>query len=92
MSRKLVWIGGALAVLAGGAVIFFAPVTSRNTEKVTIETVSPLARTWSEFKIRIEDFRQSLRRADALDEENRNLRAENVRLQTEIRQVDYLRI
>lgn len=51
----------------------------------------PLARTWSEFKIRIEDFRQSLRRADALDEENRNLRAENVRLQTEIRQVDYLR-
>jgi rod shape-determining protein MreC len=91
MSRKLVWIGGGLAVLAGGVVIFFAPVTSRNTEKVTIETISPLARTWSEFKIRIEDFRQSLRRADALDEENRNLRAENVRLQTEIRQVDYLR-
>jgi rod shape-determining protein MreC len=32
-----------------------------------------------------------LRQFDFLEEENRNLRAENVRLQTEIRQMDYLR-
>lgn len=91
MSRKWFWVGSGLAVLAGGLVIFFAPVTVRSTEKITIETISPLARSWSEVKIRWEDFQQSLRRANALDEENRNLRAENVRLQTEIRQVDYLR-
>ena len=69
-------------MVAGGGVIFFAPVTSKRTERVTIETISPLARTWSELKVRAEDFRQSLRRADSLDEENRNLRAENFRLQT----------
>ena len=91
MSRKWVWVGAGLAVMAGGAVIFFAPVSSRRTERVTLETISPMARTWSDLKVRLGDFRQSLRRADSLDEENRNLRAENVRLQTEIRQVDYLR-
>jgi rod shape-determining protein MreC len=75
----------------GVLVIFFAPATSRWTERVTLETISPLARVWGGVKNRWTEFRSSLRQFDVLDEENRNLRAENVRLQTEIRQMDYLR-
>jgi len=83
---------GSAAVLAAGVVaIFFAPVTNRWTERITIETISPIARTWAGLRDRWLEFRQSLRQYDALEEENRNLRAENVRLQTEIRQMDYLR-
>jgi rod shape-determining protein MreC len=91
MSRTWVYAGAAVALVAAIGVIFFAPVTTRGTERVTIETVSPFARAWSGVQARWNDFRQSLRQFDVLDEENRNLRAENVRLQTEIRQVDYLR-
>ena len=56
-----------------------------------METISPFARAWAGIRERWGDFRQSLRQYDALEEENRNLRAENVRLQAEIRQMDYLR-
>jgi rod shape-determining protein MreC len=80
-----------VALAAAVFVLFFAPVTTRWTERATIETISPLARTWGGAQAKWNDFRQSLRQFDALEEENRNLRAENVRLQTEIRQLDYLR-
>ena len=76
-----------VAVLA----MFFAPATTRWTERVTLETISPLARAWGSTQTRWSEFRASLRQFDILDEENRNLRTENVRLQTEIRQMDYLR-
>jgi rod shape-determining protein MreC len=91
MSRPWVFASAGVALALGVLVIFFAPATSRWTERVTLETISPLARVWGGVKNRWTEFRSSLRQFDVLDEENRNLRAENVRLQTEIRQMDYLR-
>ena len=91
MSRPWVFASAGLALALAVLVIFFAPVTSRWTERVTLETISPLARVWGGGKNRWTEFRSSLRQFDVLEEENRNLRAENVRLQTEIRQMDYLR-
>ena len=91
MSRPWVFASAGLALALAVLVIFFAPATSRWTERVTLETISPLARVWGGVKNRWTEFRSSLRQFDVLDEENRNLRAENVRLQTEIRQMDYLR-
>ncbi|MCX6936116.1 MAG: rod shape-determining protein MreC [Verrucomicrobia bacterium] len=91
MSRTWVFAGSGAALAAGVIAIFFAPATTRWTERVTIETISPFARAWGGVKNRWGDFQQSLRQFDALEEENRNLRAENIRLQTEIRQLDYLR-
>ena len=88
MSRTWMYLSSAAVLAAGVVAIFFAPVTNRWTERITIETISPIARTWSGIRDRWIDFRQSLRQYDALEEENRNLRAENVRLQTEIRQMD----
>jgi rod shape-determining protein MreC len=91
MSRPWVFASAGVALAFGVLVIFFAPATSRWTERITLETISPLARAWGGVKNRWTEFRSSLRQFDVLDEENRNLRAENVRLQTEIRQMDYLR-
>ena len=91
MSRPWVFASAGLALALAVLVIFFAPATSRWTERVTLETISPLARVWGGVKNRWTEFRLSLRQFDVLEEENRNLRAENVRLQTEIRQMDYLR-
>ena len=91
MSRPWVFASAGLALALAVLVIFFAPATSRWTERVTLETISPLARVWGGVKNRWTEFRSSLRQFDVLEEENRNLRAENVRLQTEIRQMDYLR-
>jgi rod shape-determining protein MreC len=91
MSRPWVFASAGIALALGVLVIFFAPATSRWTERVTLETISPLARVWGGVKNRWTEFRSSLRQFDVLEEENRNLRAENVRLQTEIRQMDYLR-
>ena len=91
MSRPWVFASAGLALALAVLVIFFAPATSRWTERVTLETISPLARVWGGGKNRWTEFRSSLRQFDVLEEENRNLRAENVRLQTEIRQMDYLR-
>ena len=91
MSRTWMYVSSAAVLAAGVVALFFAPVTNRWTERITIETISPIARTWAGLRDRWIDFRQSLRQYDALEEENRNLRAENVRLQTEIRQMDYLR-
>ncbi|NDC79669.1 MAG: rod shape-determining protein MreC [Verrucomicrobia bacterium] len=91
MSRTWVFLGSGAALATAVTVLFFAPVTSRWTERVTIETISPLARACGGLQTKWNDFRQSLRQFDVLEEENRNLRAENVRLQTEIRQLDYLR-
>jgi len=91
MSRPWVFASAGVALALGVLVIFFAPATSRWTESITLETISPLARVWGGVKNRWTEFRSSLRQFDVLDEENRNLRAENVRLQTEIRQMDYLR-
>jgi len=91
MSRPWVFASAGVALALGVLVIFFAPATSRWTERVTLETISPLARVWGGVKNRWTEFRSSLRQFDVLEEENRNLRAENVRLQTEIRQMDYLR-
>ena len=91
MSRPWVFASAGVALALGVLVIFFAPATSRWTERVTLETISPLARVWGGGKNRWTEFRSSLRQFDVLEEENRNLRAENVRLQTEIRQMDYLR-
>jgi rod shape-determining protein MreC len=91
MSRAWVFLGSGLALVAAVTVLFFAPITTRWTERVTIETISPVARAWGGAKAKWDDFRQSLRQFDVLEEENRNLRAENVQLQTEIRQLDYLR-
>ena len=91
MSRPWVFASAGLALALAVLVIFFAPATSRWTERVTLETISPLARIWGGGKNRWTEFRSSLRQFDVLEEENRNLRAENVRLQTEIRQMDYLR-
>ena len=91
MSRPWVFASAGVALALAVLVIFFAPATSRWTERVTLETISPLARVWGGVKNRWTEFRSSLRQFDVLEEENRNLRAENVRLQTEIRQMDYLR-
>jgi rod shape-determining protein MreC len=91
MSRPWVFASAGVALALGVLVIFFAPATSRWTERVTLETISPMARVWGGVKNRWTEFRSSLRQFDVLEEENRNLRAENVRLQTEIRQMDYLR-
>jgi len=91
MSRAWLFLGSGGALAAAVAVLFFAPVTTRWTERATMETISPVARTWSGVQTRWSDFRHSLRQFDVLEDENRNLRAENVRLQTEIRQLDYLR-
>ena len=91
MSRPWVFASAGVTLALGVLVIFFAPATSRWTERVTLETISPLARVWGGVKNRWTEFRSSLRQFDVLEEENRNLRAENVRLQTEIRQMDYLR-
>ena len=91
MSRPWVFASAGVALALAVLVIFFAPATSRWTERVTLETISPLARIWGGGKNRWTEFRSSLRQFDVLEEENRNLRAENVRLQTEIRQMDYLR-
>ena len=91
MSRPWVFASAGLALALAVLVIFFAPATSRWTERVTLETISPLGRVWGGVKNRWTEFRSSLRQFDVLEEENRNLRAENVRLQTEIRQMDYLR-
>ena len=91
MSRPWVFASAGVALALAVLVIFFAPATSRWTERVTLETISPLARVWGGGKNRWTEFRSSLRQFDVLEEENRNLRAENVRLQTEIRQMDYLR-
>jgi rod shape-determining protein MreC len=91
MSRPWVFASAGIALALGVLVIFSAPATSRWTERVTLETISPLARVWGGVKNRWTEFRSSLRQFDVLEEENRNLRAENVRLQTEIRQMDYLR-
>ncbi|NBR45774.1 MAG: rod shape-determining protein MreC [Verrucomicrobia bacterium] len=91
MARIRLLLGSALLLMAVVGVVFFAPVTNRWTEHITVETISPFARAWAGIRERWGDFRQSLRQYDALEEENRNLRAENVRLQAEIRQMDYLR-
>jgi rod shape-determining protein MreC len=91
MSRPWVFASAGVALALAVLVIFFEPATSRWTERVTLETISPLARVWGGVKNRWTEFRSSLRQFDVLEEENRNLRAENVRLQTEIRQMDYLR-
>lgn len=91
MSRPWVFASAGVALALAVLVIFFAPATSRWTERVTLETISPLARAWGGVKSRWTEFRSSLRQFDVLEDENRNLRAENVRLQTEIRQMDYLR-
>ena len=91
MSRPWVFASAGVALALAVLVIFFAPATSRWTERVTLETISPLGRVWGGVKNRWTEFRSSLRQFDVLEEENRNLRAENVRLQTEIRQMDYLR-
>lgn len=91
MSRTWVFVGSGLALAAAVVAVFFAPVSSRWTERITIETISPFARAWGGAQDRWSEFRKNLRQYDALEEENRNLRSENVRLQTEIRQLDYLR-
>jgi len=91
MSRPWVFASAGVALALAVLVIFFAPATSRWTERVTLETISPLARVWGGVKNRWTEFRSSLRQFDVLEEENRNLRAENVRLQTEIRQMDSVR-
>ena len=91
MSRPWVFASAGVALALAVLVIFFAPATSRWTERVTLETISPLGRVWGGVKNLWTEFRSSLRQFDVLEEENRNLRAENVRLQTEIRQMDYLR-
>jgi len=91
MSRPWFFASAGVALAIGVLAMFFAPATSRWTESGTLETISPLARAWGSTQTRWSEFRASLRQFDILDEENRNLRTENVRLQTEIRQMDYLR-
>jgi len=91
MSRPWFFASAGVALAIAVLAMFFAPATTRWTESVTLETISPLARAWGSTQTRWSEFRASLRQFDILDEENRNLRTENVRLQTEIRQMDYLR-
>ena len=91
MSRPWFFASAGVALTVAVLAMFFAPATTRWTERVTLETISPLARAWGSTQTRWSEFRASLRQFDILDEENRNLRTENVRLQTEIRQMDYLR-
>ena len=52
MSRTWMYLSSAAVLAAGVVAIFFAPVTNRWTERITIETISPIARTWSGIRDR----------------------------------------